>query len=539
MDLLAEIPSVGAEVPCENSRSSFLEAMHGGAGAAGPQVSARLQEDHESKAVYGTGPWLGSESEGRRGEEADPESRAAALSMVAGFIADGSSCMQASAAEQLAGEPSGTTSTGVSAPVVPLVVPDGVLAGHGGKLPGGEEQDREGETRSGGMMPRDVCAEDETGQETASDKEEDVLHLEGIIDDEATLLPAGEQNNDDCSDDSPPALDHLNLTASAAVFGGDETSSAVSEEDGAHASSMGSEDGDELQDEQDEDLMAGEGEGVSGEMPAEEECNSEMLRRVWMEKFARLEAFKSEHGHPHVRLDEPLGAWVLVQRQKLKQGRLSPERELMLREIGAQMFCLLVSSLLCNQRCLSPSISADSDPFWQASVLMANRPSSCAAQMTGVRGSPLRNRQGSVPVSPPLDAAPVPKARWPAAAGRVMWLFSHGECGANKSESLLVSSPVCRHQDHARKQANQIMARRPATTPRRRVAASRPRLMSRERERRSPSWRQAKMSRRSSRLQESSCPRAVPARGTPVGACAARTHTHTHTHTQCEFAALR
>ena len=258
--------------------------------------------------------------------------------------------MQASAAEQLAGEPSGTTgTTGVSAPVVPLVVPDGeVLAGHGGKLPGSEEQDREGETRSGGMMLHDVCAEDETGQETASDKEEDVLHLEGIIDDEASLLPAGEQNNEDCSDDRPPALDHLNLTASAAVFGGDETSSAVSEEDGAHASSMGSENGDELQDDHDEDRMAAEGEGVSGEMLAEEECNSEMLSRVWMEKFARLEAFKSEHGHPHVRLDEPLGAWVLVQRQKLKQGRLSPERELMLREIGAQIFCLLVYSLLCR-----------------------------------------------------------------------------------------------------------------------------------------------------------------------------------------------
>ena len=212
-------------------------------------------------------------------------------------------------------------------------------------------EDRWGCDTTEGVTQIHASAEDGTGQDEAagegpfsSEEEEDVLQIEGIEDnDQVALLPTTVQDVEDCSDVGPPALPHLALAASGAAFGEvcEEASSTISDAEAAGYDDY--EDEDEDVDEN-EDEAQGESQCMDEDDVGFEEklvaavCSSdkvnEGLARTWIEKYERLKAFKQRYGHAHVRQDEPLGAWVCVQRQKFKQGKLLRERELLLKTVG-------------------------------------------------------------------------------------------------------------------------------------------------------------------------------------------------------------
>ena len=192
----------------------------------------------------------------------------------------------------------------------------------------------------------------------SSEAEDDVLELGGVFDHEqAALLPNAAGHEDDCSDDSPPDLAQLPLVAAVAGFG--EGASPMSDEDGTHEPSL--DDYEDVEDEEraedEEDRSLGAEDQLVGELMAEETALH--FAQGWLEKLERLKTFKAVYGHPHVRQDEPLGAWVCVQRQKFRQGKMSRDREMMLRSLG---FCFNAKEAMAlrNKGCLLPSDSQQS-----------------------------------------------------------------------------------------------------------------------------------------------------------------------------------
>ena len=73
----------------------------------------------------------------------------------------------------------------------------------------------------------------------------------------------------------------------------------------------------------------GDGKKAAGEVAGG--SMKEIVGERWRERYQQLLAFQSKHGHPHVRKDEPLGAWVMKQRQAYHDGRLKRPREDLLR----------------------------------------------------------------------------------------------------------------------------------------------------------------------------------------------------------------
>lgn len=191
----------------------------------------------------------------------------------------------------------------------------------------------------------------------SSEAEDDVLELGGVFDHEqAALLPNAVGHEDDCSDDSPPDLAQLPLVAAVAGFG--EGSSPMSDQDGTHEPSLDDEDVEDSERPEDEDDHSlGAEDQLVGELMAQETALH--FAQGWLEKLERLKTFKAVYGHPHVRQDEPLGAWVCVQRQKFRQGKMSRDREMMLRSLG---FCFNAKEAMAlrNKECLLPCDSQQS-----------------------------------------------------------------------------------------------------------------------------------------------------------------------------------
>jgi hypothetical protein len=302
---------------------------------------------------------------------------------------------QASGATGPLGGAGAASGAAASDPAIEAIAFDVGYPWHGSQAVSEVVESRTSEQRTSstsGVVAQEVTGAQDDLQiaEGASLDDEDVLELEGIADDQVGLLPVGEQEVDECSDEGPPALADLSLAAPPAVFGG-ESSSGDEADDGS--TPVGAGEGLRSAWAEDENEGCEVDGGVTGARqaprrgaseepkpgapaadiaPAEKAEDrgettaadrAEMLRRVWFEKFERLQAYEAEHGHPHVRQDEPLGAWVTVQRQKLKQGRLSRERERMLKGIGG---CLARNSCACTCRAddssALPPLRAHLDP---------------------------------------------------------------------------------------------------------------------------------------------------------------------------------
>ena len=61
---------------------------------------------------------------------------------------------------------------------------------------------------------------------------------------------------------------------------------------------------------------------------------SEKIDAVWMRKFEELKAYHARYGHSPDTNESPLGVWVSNQRTIHRTGRMPPEREKLLEEIG-------------------------------------------------------------------------------------------------------------------------------------------------------------------------------------------------------------
>ena len=225
-------------------------------------------------------------------------------------------------------------------PILDMVVED---EPEDGRMPPNVAQWGHGEASDGEMQiegnDKQGTAKDEEAGENpvSSEEEEDVLQLEGNVDhDQVVLLPTTVQDVEDCYDVGPPVLPHLAIATT-----GEEATTSLSdpdEEDGQKYEDCADEDEDEDNSEspnvEEDDLDAPESRMVVSDGPSRSDWRQADLGRIWMEKYDRLRAFKAAHGHVHVRQDEPLGAWVCVQRQKFKQGTLLKDRELMLKTLG-------------------------------------------------------------------------------------------------------------------------------------------------------------------------------------------------------------
>jgi hypothetical protein len=87
--------------------------------------------------------------------------------------------------------------------------------------------------------------------------------------------------------------------------------------------------------------LSGEKERLLAELgfaSAQRTTTTRGANRAWSERFDELVQYKAKHGDCNVPARWPdnrgLGVWVSNQRQLKKQGKLEPERERMLNEIG-------------------------------------------------------------------------------------------------------------------------------------------------------------------------------------------------------------
>jgi len=337
MDLLVASPYEGESVPTSGETSVYLVVQPGA--SVGPICVAAVDETHDAEAARGA-VTHGMMNRNFGDDDGDGGCSSSGGSLQgAELVEDGNREDQSL---YIAGEP-----------ILGIVEEDAVESD--GSLEPGLEQVAQGqEVLFGAALQMEASGEEGREDELVaegrpSSEEEDVLQLEGIADhDQVVLLPTAVQEVDDCSDDGPPALPHLALPVPVAGFG-EDVSSSLSDDDAENGGmyedqEYGDEDEDEVEDggevedeDEDQQKVMDTDESCAnagGSRQAASDRSVEALGRAWFDKFERLKTFKARYGHAHVRQDEPLGAWVCVQRQKKKQGKLVAEREQMLKTLG-------------------------------------------------------------------------------------------------------------------------------------------------------------------------------------------------------------
>jgi len=329
MDLAS--PYEGESVPSSGETSVYLVEQPGA--SVGPSCVAAVDETHDAEAARAA-VTHGMLNRNFGDDDGDGGGSSSGGSLQGGeLVEDGNREDQSL---YIAGEP-----------ILGIVEEDAVEADE--SMEPGLEQVGHGEEVLFGTALQMEASGDEGREDAAegrpSSEEEDVLQLEGIADhDQVVLLPTAVQEVDECSDDGPPALPHLALPVPVAGFGEDVSSSLSDDdvenggmyEDREYEDEDEVEDGGEVEDEDEQKVMDTDESCVNagGSRQAVGDRSVEALGRAWFDKFERLETFKARYGHVHVRQDEPLGAWVCVQRQKKKKGKLLAEREQMLKTLG-------------------------------------------------------------------------------------------------------------------------------------------------------------------------------------------------------------